>query len=127
MPPSLGEEDISSVSPAHARNKQGTVLLPEVLKLGHLNGGFVGLNVGSVEGCDGRKETNCTEDSTDGDVVGCGVGALVTKIAVRFVKLMLPRPVTGSQPGPAVKPAEQQVALPLPPFTQHLLCPDVTS
>lgn len=98
-----------------------------MLKLGHLNDDAVGEAVGALVGCDGRLDTYAVVGSVDGIVVDDGLVALVTNIAVKLAKLILPNPVTGSQPADEVKPELQQVVLPLPPLTQHLLFPEVMS
>ena len=101
-------------------------MLADVLKLGQKKGGAIGADVGLPVGYDGSLETKgILVGSTDNDVEGVddggGICTFVTNISVKSVKLILPRPVTGSKPGPAVNPELQQVALPPPDFTQHLL------
>lgn len=60
-----------------------------------------------------------------GDADGVCVTA-GTNMATRLFNVILPKPVAGSQPGPAVNPADtQQVGLVCP--AQHLFDPDVIS
>jgi len=84
----------------------------------------VGANVGRVGRAVGRLVGDVGE--TVGFTVGVSL-APVTNMAVKLAKLMLPRPVTGSQPVVALNPAAQQVGDDEVCEAQQLLVPEVIS
>jgi len=82
---------------------------------------------------DGVRVIGAAEGTLEGVLVGAAEGTLVgavvefkrgTKSERRLSNVMLPRPVTGSNPGPAVKPDARQQ---LDPAWQHLFEPEVMS
>jgi hypothetical protein len=105
----------------------------EVGEIGALEGTKDGDMVTVTGEPDGVRVMGAAEGSLEGVLVGAAEGTLVgavvefkrgTKRERRLSNVMLPRPVTGSNPGPAVKPDARQQ---LDPAWQHLLEPEVMS